>query len=56
MVDELKKYPNLKVVGSVHGDWTQTVAQKQVAGILPTLPQIDGVLPKVAMVSARRRR
>jgi ribose transport system substrate-binding protein len=44
MVDELKKYPNLKVVGSVHGDWTQTVAQKQVAGILPTLPQIDGVL------------
>jgi ribose transport system substrate-binding protein len=44
MVDELKKYPNLKVVGSVHGDWTQTVAQKQVAGILPTLPKIDGVL------------
>jgi ribose transport system substrate-binding protein len=44
MVEELKKYPNLKVVGSVHGDWTQTVAQKQVAGILPTLPKIDGVL------------
>jgi ribose transport system substrate-binding protein len=44
MVDELKKYPGLKVVGSVHGDWTQTVAQKQVAGILPTLPKIDGVL------------
>jgi ribose transport system substrate-binding protein len=44
MVEELKKYPNLKVVGSVHGDWTQTVAQKQVAGVLPTLPKIDGVL------------
>lgn len=44
MVDELKKFPDLKVVGSVHGDWTQTVAQKQVAGILPTLPKIDGVL------------
>jgi ribose transport system substrate-binding protein len=44
ITDELKKYPGLKVVGSVHGDWTQTVAQKQVAGILPTLPKIDGVV------------
>lgn len=44
IVDELKKYPDLKIVGSVHGDWTQTVAQKQVAGILPTLPKIDGVV------------
>jgi ribose transport system substrate-binding protein len=44
VVDELKKYPGLKIVGSVHGDWTQTVAQKQVAGILPTLPKIDGVV------------
>ena len=44
IVDEMKKYPGLKIVGSVHGDWTQTVAQKQVAGILPTLPKIDGVV------------
>ena len=44
IVDELKKYPGLKLVGSVHGDWTQTVAQKQVAGILPTLPKIDAVV------------
>ncbi|AMH43927.1 ABC transporter substrate-binding protein [Burkholderia sp. PAMC 28687] len=39
----LKKYPGLKLVGSVNGDWTQSVAQKAVAGILPTLPQVDGV-------------
>ena len=44
ITDEIKKYPGLKIVGSVHGDWTQTVAQKQVAGILPTLPKIDGVV------------
>ncbi len=44
IVDELKKYAGMKIVGSVHGDWTQTVAQKQVAGILPTLPKIDGVV------------
>ena len=44
ITDEIRKYPGLKIVGSVHGDWTQTVAQKQVAGILPTLPKLDGVV------------
>ena len=34
----VKENPQFKVVGSVHGDWTQTVAQKAVAGILPSLP------------------
>jgi ribose transport system substrate-binding protein len=43
IVDELKKYPGMKVVASVNGNWTQTVAQKAVAGVLPTLPKIDGV-------------
>ena len=28
-----------EVVGSVHGDWAQDVAQKAVAGILPSLPE-----------------
>ncbi len=40
----LKKYPDLKVVGEVYGNWTQSVAQKEVAGILPSLPQIDAVV------------
>jgi ribose transport system substrate-binding protein len=31
--------PQFKVVGSVHGDWAQDVAQKAVAGILPSLPE-----------------
>jgi ribose transport system substrate-binding protein len=43
LVEGLKAYPNLKVVGSVYGDWTQTVAQKEVAGILPSLPAIQAV-------------
>jgi ribose transport system substrate-binding protein len=38
------KHPQFKVVGSVHGDWTQTVAQREVAGILPTLPAVDAVV------------
>lgn len=32
-----------KIVGSVHGDWAQDVAQKAVAGILPSLPDVVGV-------------
>lgn len=31
--------PNFEVVGSVNGDWAQDVAQKAVAGILPSLPE-----------------
>jgi len=42
--DGVKQYPQFKVVGSVHGDWAQDVAQKAVAGILPSLPDIVGVV------------
>ncbi|AMB79381.1 ABC transporter substrate-binding protein [Pseudomonas sp. Lz4W] len=38
------KHPQLKVVGSVNGNWSQTAAQKAVAGILPSLPKIDAVV------------
>ena len=44
IVDEVKKYPGMKIVSSVYGAWTQTVAQKEVAGVLPSLPQVDGVV------------
>ena len=36
--------PQFQIVGSVHGDWAQDVAQKAVAGILPSLPEIHGVV------------
>lgn len=38
------KYPQFKIVGSVHGDWAQDVTQKAVAGILPSLPDIAAVV------------
>lgn len=38
------KFPQFKIVGSVHGDWAQDVAQKAVAGILPSLPEIAAVV------------
>ena len=42
--ETLKKYPDMKKVGTVYGNWDGTITQKQVATILPTLPQVDGVL------------
>ena len=42
--ETIKKYPDMKIVGEARGDWTQTIAQKEVSGVLPTLPQIDGVI------------
>ncbi len=36
--DAVAKNPQFKIVGSVHGNWAQEVAQKEVAGILPSLP------------------
>lgn len=44
IMDGIKKHPGLKIVASVNGNWTQTVAQKAVAGVLPTLPKVDGVV------------
>lgn len=39
----IEEFPQFKIVGSVHGDWAQDVAQKAVAGILPSLPDIVAV-------------
>ena len=33
-----------EIAGSVHGNWAQDVAQKAVAGILPSLPEIAAVV------------
>ncbi|TKI07936.1 substrate-binding domain-containing protein [Martelella alba] len=39
-----KRYPGIKIVGMVNGNWTESVAQKEVSAILPSLPQVDAVL------------
>jgi ribose transport system substrate-binding protein len=38
------KHTQFKIVGEVHGDWAQEVAQKAVAGILPSLPEVKAVV------------
>ncbi|MFZ7091999.1 ABC transporter substrate-binding protein [Primorskyibacter sp. 2E233] len=40
----VEENPQFKIVGSVHGDWAQDVAQKAVAGVLPSLPDVVGVV------------
>ncbi|MBN8998261.1 MAG: ABC transporter substrate-binding protein [Rhizobiales bacterium] len=44
VVAAFAKYPDIKIVGSVYGSWNNTDAQREVAAILPTLPQIDAVV------------
>ncbi|MCB1882554.1 MAG: ABC transporter substrate-binding protein [Geminicoccaceae bacterium] len=44
IVEGVEKHEGFEIAGSVHGDWTQTVAQREVAGLLPTLPKIDAVV------------
>lgn len=44
IAEGVAKYPQFKIVGSVTGDWDQTTAQKAVATILPSLPEIVGVV------------
>ncbi len=44
IAEGVAQFPQFKIVGSVHGDWAQDVAQKAVAGILPSLPEIAAVV------------
>ena len=44
VVKAFAEHPSYKSVGEVYGQWTATVAQKEVAGILPSLPKIDAVI------------
>lgn len=40
----MAEHPTYTSVGEVYGQWTGTVAQKEVAGILPSLDKVDAVL------------
>jgi ribose transport system substrate-binding protein len=44
IVQGLASYPGIKLVGSVHGDWTESIARKAVATLLPSLPKVDAVV------------
>jgi len=39
-----KDHPDMKIVGTVYADWTDTVAQQKVSALLPSLPKVDAVI------------
>ncbi len=44
ILEGVAAHPEFKVVASVTGDWDQTTAQKAVATVIPSLPDIVGVV------------
>jgi ribose transport system substrate-binding protein len=42
--DGVKENPQFKIVGSVHGDWSEEGTKKAVAGILGSLPEVKAVV------------
>jgi ribose transport system substrate-binding protein len=44
LLEGVKKHPEFKIVNSVTGNWDQTTAQKAVATVLPSLPDIVGIV------------
>ena len=44
VMQTLNDYPNIEVVAEVYTDWTGPKAQSELASILPTLDQVDGVI------------
>jgi ribose transport system substrate-binding protein len=44
LLEGVKKHPQFKIVNSVTGNWDQTTAQKAVATVLPSLPDIVGIV------------
>ncbi|MDD3138258.1 MAG: ABC transporter substrate-binding protein [Lachnospiraceae bacterium] len=40
----LKNYPDIKVVSEIYTDWTGSKAQSELASVLPTLDNVDGIV------------
>jgi ribose transport system substrate-binding protein len=39
-----KKYPGIKIVGTVYGSWDEATAESAVSGVLPSLPTVNAVM------------
>ncbi len=44
ILEGVAAHPEFKIVNSVTGDWDQTTAQKAVATVLPSLPDVIGIV------------
>ena len=44
ILEGVAAHPEFKIVGSVEGDWDQTTAQKAVTTVIPSLPEVVGIV------------
>ncbi|MBC5648212.1 substrate-binding domain-containing protein [Christensenella tenuis] len=44
MMQVFEQYPDINIVGEVYSEWTTSVAQQQIASILPSLDNVDAVI------------
>lgn len=44
IADGVEEYPQFSIAAEVHGDWAGDVTQREVAGILPSLPEIAAIV------------
>lgn len=44
VMEGFSKYPNIVVVGSVYGYWTESIARQAVTDVLPSLQKIDAIV------------
>ncbi|MCI9439984.1 MAG: ABC transporter substrate-binding protein [Ruminococcus sp.] len=44
VMQTLENYPDIEVVAEVYTDWTGSKAQSELASVLPTLDQVDGIV------------
>ncbi|WP_425148657.1 substrate-binding domain-containing protein [Deinococcus sp.] len=51
----LAKYPGIKVLNAVNGDWDQSKAQQTMSSVLASQPNIDGVLSQDGMAEGTLR-
>lgn len=44
VVQVLENYPDIEVVAEIYTDWTGSKAQSELASVLPTLGEVDGII------------
>jgi ribose transport system substrate-binding protein len=44
VAEVLAQHPELTIAAEIYGNWDQSVTQAEVVKVLPTLPQLDGVI------------
>ena len=55
VIQTLENYPDIEVVAEVYTDWTGSKAQSELASVLPTLDEVDGVVTQAEIPTRQCR-